>query len=103
GWVIGAWLLRSWIAEPPRLPTGTSFTQRQPESRDGKVWLGKSWAGQRDGLPVGYLKGAPFEIGYASSVLLKDQIHTLENEFLDMVRGYVPQEWKLSLIKNYVI
>ena len=104
GWAIGTWLLRSWVAEPPPIRTDTAaLAQLKPELRDGKVWLGKSWTGQRDGLPVVYLKGSPFEIGYASGVLLKDKIHTLENEFLDMVRGYVPQEWKLSLLKNYII
>lgn len=95
--------MRSWNAEPPPLPASTSITQLKPEARDGKVWLGKSWTSRRDGLPVVYLKGSPFEIGYASGVLLKDRIHTLETEFLDMLHGYVPQEWKLRLLKNYVI
>jgi predicted choloylglycine hydrolase len=103
GWAVGAWLLRSWTANPPPLPADTSITQLKPESRDGKVWLGKSWTGQRDGLRVVFLKGSPFEMGYASGVLLKDQIHTLENEFLALVRGYVPQEWKLRLLKTYVV
>jgi predicted choloylglycine hydrolase len=104
GWLIGAWLLRSWTAKPPPLlPADTATTQLKPESRDGKVWLGKSWTGRREGLLVIHLKGSPFEMGYASGVLLKNEIHTLENEFLDMLHGYVPEEWKLRLLKNYVI
>jgi predicted choloylglycine hydrolase len=42
-------------------------------------------------------------MGYASGVLLRDQMHTLENEFLDMIHGYVPQPWKVNLLKTYVI
>ena len=95
--------MRSWTAELPPLPTDTSIRQLKPESRDGKVWLGQSWTAKRDGLLVVHLKGSPFEMGYASGVLLKDQIHALENEFLEMVRGYVPQKWKLNLLKTYVI
>ena len=103
GWIATTLLLRAWAAKPPPLPADTAVRQLKPESRDGKVWFGKSWRGQREGLLVVHLKGSPFEMGYASGVLLKDQIHTLENEFLDMVRGYVPQEWKLQLLKTYVI
>ncbi len=77
--------------------------QLQPESRDGKVWLGKSWAGRRDGLRVVHLQGSPLELGYAAGALLHEQIHTLENEFLDMVHGYVPAGWKLNVLKWYVI
>ena len=103
GWIVGTLLLRYWTARPPALPADISITHLKPESRDGKVWLGKSWAGRRDGLRVVFLKGSPIEMGYASGVLLKDEIHTLENEFLSMVRGYVPQEWKLRLLKSYVV
>jgi tetratricopeptide (TPR) repeat protein len=103
GWISGALLMRSWIAQPPPLPADTSIMQLKPEMRDGKTWLGQSWVARREGLLVVRLKGSPFEMGYASSVLLQKQVHTLENEFLAMVRGYVPQEWKLKILKNYVI
>jgi isopenicillin-N N-acyltransferase like protein len=103
GWLVGAMLLRSWEAKPPPLPTDTSIMQLKPEARDGKVWLGKSWVGRRDGLLVVYLKGSPFEMGYAEGVLLQDQMHTLENEFLQMIHGYVPQHWLMEMLKYYVI
>jgi isopenicillin-N N-acyltransferase like protein len=103
GWLVGAMLLRSWEAKPPPLPADTSIMQLKPEARDGKVWLGKSWVGRRDGLLVVYLKGSPFEMGYAEGVLLQDQMHTLENGFLQMIRGYVPQHWLMEILKYYVI
>jgi hypothetical protein len=75
----------------------------KPEARDGKIWLGRSWVGEREGLTVIYLKGSPFEIGYADGVLMQAKMHTLENQFLEMIRGYVPQHWVMEILKNYVI
>jgi len=103
GWLLGGVLMRSWTAKPPPLPADTSILQLQPVERDGKTWLGQSWVTRREGLLVIRLKGTPFEMGYASGRLLQDQMHTLETEFLDMIHGYVPQEWKVNLLKTYVI
>jgi len=80
GWLSITWLLRKWTAKPPPLPSDTAIMQLKPQERDGKVWLGHSWVGRREGLLVVYLKGAPFELGYANGVLMQPQIHTLENE-----------------------
>ncbi len=96
-------LLRHWTAKPPPLPNDTAIMQFKPESRDGKVWLGKSWSGRRDGLLVVHLKGSPFEMGYADGALMQEQMHTLEDEFLKMIQGYVPQHWVMEVLKNYVI
>ena len=103
GWLVGSLLLRRWEAPPPPLPADTSILQLKPESRDGKIWLGKSWTARRDGLLVVYLTGSPFEMGYADGVLMQSQMHTLENEFLTMIQGYVPRPWIRELLKNYVI
>jgi tetratricopeptide (TPR) repeat protein len=103
GWLGGVWLLRSWTAKPPPLPADTTILRLAPVPRGDKVWLGKSWAGRREGLLVVYLKGSPFEIGYAHGVLLQQQMHTLENEFLQMIHVYVPKNWKVEVLKWYVI
>ena len=103
GWSGGAWLLRRCVARPPPLPADVSIMQRQPEVRAGRTWLGQSWVARREGLLVVRLKGSPFELGYAAGQLLPEQIHTLENEFLAMIRGYVPQPWKVSVLKSYVL
>ncbi len=89
GWLAGALLLRHWTAKPPPLPTDTAIMRLKPESSEGKVWLGKSWSGRRDGLLVVHLKGSPFDMGYADGVLMQQQMHTLEDEFLKMIQGYV--------------
>ncbi len=103
GWIAGAWLLSRWTARPPPLPADTRILQSKPVQRDGKVWLGKSWMERREGLMVVHLKGSPLEMGYAHGVLMQDQMHTLENEFLEMIRGYVPQHWMMETLKDYVI
>jgi tetratricopeptide (TPR) repeat protein len=103
GWLLGSVLLRSWTAKPPPLPADVSIMQLKPELRGGKTWLGQSWVTRREGLLVIRLKGTPFEMGYASGVLLTDQMHTLENEFLDMIHGYVPQDWKIKILHTYVL
>jgi hypothetical protein len=102
-WLAAFLTVRHSLAQPPPLPADTSILQLKPEARDGKIWLGKSWVGQREGLTVIYLKGSPFEIGYADGVLMRGKMHTLEDEFLKMIQGYVPQHWVMELLKNYVI
>ncbi len=102
GWLLLSFLLRQWTAKPP-LPANSSIVQLKPEARDGKTWLGQSWVTRREGLLVVRLKGTPFEMGYASGKLLQKEMYTLENEFLTMIRGYVPEQWKLSVLHNYVI
>jgi len=103
GWLAGTALTRSWTAKPPPLPADVSILQCQPEARGGRTWLGQSWVARRDGLLVIRLKGTPFEMGYASGKLLREQMHTLEKEFLDTIHGYVPEDWKIKLLHAYVI
>ncbi len=103
GWLTGALLLRSWTAKPPPIPANASILQLKTQERDGRIWLGESWVGRREGLLTVYLKGDPFELGYAAGVLMQPQIHTLENEFITMIHGYVPNEWTLTALKWYVV
>jgi predicted choloylglycine hydrolase len=103
GWLAAVLIVRHSIAQPPPLPEDVSVLKLKPETRGGKTWLGKSWTGEREGLTVVYLKGSPFEIGYADGALMQGKMHTLENEFLKMIQGYVPKHWVMELLKNYVI
>src|SRR6266498_2655767 len=50
GWVVGSLLLRSWTAKPPAIPVDAAILQLKTQERDGKVWLGQSWVGRREGL-----------------------------------------------------
>lgn len=102
-WIALSILLRQWTAKPPPLPTDTAILQHSPQTNtSGRVTLGQSWTERREGLLVVRLKGQPFDMGYASGRLLREQTHTLEREFLEMIRGYVPQDWKIKLLKNYI-
>jgi isopenicillin-N N-acyltransferase-like protein len=102
GWLMGNLLMRMWTAKPPPLPADVSIMQAKIEQRDGKTWLGQSWVSKREGLLIIRLKGSSFDQGYASGKLLQEQMVTLEDEFLAMIHGYVPQEWKLKVLKGYV-
>lgn len=102
GWLMGNLLMRMWTAKPPPLPADVAIMSAQPETRDGKTWLGQSWVSQREGLTIVRLKGSPFDMGYASGKLLQKQMKTLEDEFLVMIHGYVPQEWKIHLLRGYI-
>ncbi len=103
GWLAAFLVVRHSIAQPPPLPADVSVLKLKPEVRDGKTFLGKSWTGEREGLTVVFLKGSPLEIGFADGTLMSEKMHTLENEFLKMIQGYVPQHWVMELLKNYVI
>jgi isopenicillin-N N-acyltransferase-like protein len=103
GWIALEILLRQWTAKPPPLPPDTAILQQQPQTNaSGRVTLGQSWTERRDGLMVVRLKGQPFDMGYTSGRLLREQTHTLEREFLEMIRSYVPQDWKIKLLQNYI-
>ena len=98
-----AWMIHASVVVPPPLPSDKSVLALKPETRDGKMFLGKSWRSEREGLPVVYLKGSPLEIGFADGALMQDKMHTLETEFMQMVQGYVPQHWLMEGLKNYVL
>ena len=103
GWLSLEFMLTRWTAKPPPLPADVAIMRLKPEpSPDGRMRMGESWSERREGLLVVRLKGRPFDMGYASGRLLREQTHTLEKEFLEMIRGYVPQDWKINLLKNYI-
>ncbi|MEI6083901.1 MAG: C45 family autoproteolytic acyltransferase/hydrolase [Verrucomicrobiota bacterium] len=97
-------MLRHWQASPPPLPPeATAVLAQRIVEHDGKRWVGRCWAGQHEGLPVLYLTGTPFEMGYASGLLNRDRLYALEDAALAMVHRYVPHEWTITLLKNYII
>ncbi|MBI3881402.1 MAG: hypothetical protein HY301_15230 [Verrucomicrobia bacterium] len=103
GWLTLSWLLKRWEAKPPPLPPEAAAVMAlKPEPRDGRVWMGKSWLGERNGLPVVFVKGTPFEIGYTHGALTQKMIHRLEDDFVAMIHEYVPDEWKVRVLKNYI-
>src|ERR1051326_7008909 len=57
GWVTGALFLRSWPAKPPPIPPNASILQLKTQEGDGRVWLGQSWVGHREGWLRVYMQG----------------------------------------------
>jgi isopenicillin-N N-acyltransferase like protein len=103
-WLGGRLLLHSWFARPPPLPAEAAMVlQRTVVEHDGKRWVGRCWLGEREGLSVLYLTGTPFEIGYANGLLTQDRIHRLEDAAINLAHRWVPHEWALELLKDYVV
>ena len=74
-WGVMLALMYRWVAKPPVLAETPAIVSLTPEKRGDRVYLGANWFGQRDGLPVLYLTGTPFEMGYANGVLTQKLIH----------------------------
>jgi len=52
GWLVGTVMMHKWSAKPPPFPADVSIMQQKPQARDGRMWLGQSWVGTREGLLV---------------------------------------------------
>lgn len=108
GLLLATWLgmvalMHLWVAKPPPLPANTEITKLTPESRDGRVYLGQSWFGKVEGLPVLYLKGTPFELGYANGALTQQYVERQEAMLLRMLQRVAPYRWTQFLLKFVVV
>jgi hypothetical protein len=103
--LVGVVFLVLWrcIAQPPPLPPDVAITQLAPEKRGDKVFLGKNWFGRREGLPVLYLTGSPFDRGYANGVLTEKLIHRQEKELFDLLDLLIPRKWLQQVVKGVVL
>ena len=100
---LGAVLLWNLVPDPPAVPADAAILELKPETRDGRVFLGRNWFGRREGLNVLYLTGTAFEMGYANGVLTQDLIRRQEDTLLEMVRSVVPSPWIQRLLLAMVI
>ena len=108
GLLLATWLgmvalMHLWVAKPPPLPVNTAITELTPESRDGRVYLGQSWFGKVEGLPVLYLKGTPFEMGYANGALTQKYVERQEETVLGLFHRVAPYRWTQFLLKFIVV
>jgi isopenicillin-N N-acyltransferase like protein len=95
-------LMWRWVAKPPLLQSEPAIVRQTKEVRGNRVWLGRNWFEQRDGLPVLYLTGTPFEIGYANAALTQDMIRRQEDTILDMLHRVAPYRCTQFLLKFFV-
>lgn len=96
-------LMWTWIAKPPPTTHAFSITQEVAVVRGDRTVLGPNWLGEREGLPVLYLKGSAFERGYANGVLTCEQGYRLEQTMVDMLKRFVPWAWARFLLKVFVV
>ena len=95
-------LMWRWVATPPVLAEEPAITRMTNEVRAGRLWLGSNWLERREGLPVLYLTGKPFEIGYANGALTQPMIRRQEDTMLEMLRRVAPYRWTQFLLKFFV-
>lgn len=95
-------LVWHWAAKPPVLVDSPAILARTNEMRGGRLCLGRNWLERRDGLPVLYLTGTPFEMGYANGKLTQAMIHRQEATMLELLRQVAPSRYVQFLLKCFV-
>jgi isopenicillin-N N-acyltransferase like protein len=95
-------LMFHWVARPPVVAESPAITKLVPETRGDRVYLGRNWYGRREGLPVLYLTGTPFEMGYANGVLTQDLIHQQEDAIVQLLNRAAPYRWTQFVLKFLV-
>ena len=95
-------LMYRWVAREPVLTQTPAIVSLAPETRGDRVYLGRNWFGQREGLPVLYLTGTPFEMGYANGVLTQKQIHRQEDSVVALLNHVAPYRWIQFTLEFFV-
>jgi len=95
-------LMWHWVARPPVLAQAPAITRLTNEVHGTRVSLGRSWLDRREGLPVLYLAGTPFEIGYANAALTQQMIRRQEDTMLELLHRVAPYRWTQFLLKFLV-
>ena len=101
-WGIMLALMFRWVAKEPALKETPAIVTQVPETRGDRVYLGQNWFGQREGLPVLYLTGTPFEMGYANGVLTQKQIHRQEDSVVALLNHVAPYRWIQFMLEFFV-
>jgi len=96
-------LMWHWVAKPPPVPAGESISTEVPRVEGARMYLGRNWLEVHDGLPVLYLTGSPFEMGYANGFLTQEYIHRQEEAMIFMLYRAVPISWARSVLKVFVV
>lgn len=99
----GAWAIRAFcIAQPPELAEVPAITDWPVEERDGHEYLGQNYLARENGILRMELFGPPYERGFAVGTLAQEYVESHEQEFVDTIRGLVPSDAAIWLLKHYV-
>lgn len=101
-WGVMLALMFRWVAKEPVLAETPAIVTQVPETRGDRVYLGQNWFGKREGLPVLYLTGTPFEMGYANGVLTQKQIHRQEDSVVALLNHVAPYRWIQFTLEFFV-
>jgi hypothetical protein len=102
-WLVLVLLMWHWVAKPPALAPEAATFKPVVEQRGDRLYAGKSWYGTREGLPVLYLTGTAYEMGYANGLLTQKLIHRQEDSVLALLNKVAPQRWLQFAIKAVVL
>ena len=95
-------LMWKWVAKPPVMNEAPAITRLTNELHGTRLSLGHNWFDRRDGMPVLYLTGTPFEMGYANAALTREMIRRQEDTILEMLDRVAPYRWTQFLLKFVV-
>ena len=95
-------LMHRWVARPPDLARAPALVHEVGRVQGERVYLGRNWLERRQGLPVLYLTGTPFEMGYANGVLTEKYICRQEDAVLDLLHQVAPFRWTQFILKFLV-
>ena len=101
-WGVMLALMYRWVAREPVLTETPAIVSLAPETRGDRVYLGQNWFGKSDNLPVLYLAGTPFEMGYANGVLTQKQIHRQEDSVVALLNHAAPYRWIQFTLEFFV-
>ena len=101
-WGVMLALMYRWVAKPPALAEPPAIVSLAPETRGDRMYLGQNWFGKRDNLPVLFLAGTPFEMGYANGALTQKLIHRQEDSVVALVNHVAPHRWLQFMLEFFV-
>ena len=93
----------AFVLVPPEVQVPGDIVSREVVSEGDVTRTGDCWLARRDGLLRMRLEGGPLELGYAHARLTNSYIQRQESEFLALIRQFVTSDWKLWLIKKFVV
>lgn len=93
----------AYVLVPPELASTPEILSHKLLVEGGITRLDGNWLEKKDGLLRMRLEGDPFELGYANARLTQEYIKQQETEFLDVIRSFVSDDWKLWLLKKFIV
>ncbi len=102
---VAASYIIDWACElhPPKLTYVPAILSMPLVEADGIRTIGDNSLSRRDGIIRMKISGDPYTLGYANAVLTQEYVREQETQFLALIRQFVPSDWKLWLLKKFIV